>query len=96
MCIAFRRLTSSLYADANSLKTKGKIVEGFDEQDFSKDFNEDKFDDEFEEASREAESLIKCGNDEIGKRDAVIQIATPSPTADQAYNYEKLQLGRAI
>ena len=87
-----RRLTSRLYADANSMETKGKIVEGFDEQDFSKDFNEDKFDDEFEEASREAESLIKCGNDEIGKRDAVIQIATPSPTADQAYKYEKLQV----
>ena len=87
-----RRLTSRLYADANSRETRGKMVEEFEEQDFSEGFDEDQFYDEFEEASREAESLIKCGNDEIDKRDAVIPQATPSPKADQTYKYEKLQV----
>ena len=87
-----RRLTTKLETDLDSMESKEKIVEEFEEGDFSEDFDEDKFYEEFEEASREAKSLIKCGNAEIEKRDATILQAPSSATVDETYKYEKIQV----
>ena len=87
-----RRLTTRLETDAESMESKVKIMEEFDEGDFSENFDEDKFYDEFEEASSEAKSLIKCGNAEIDKKDASILQSPITATVDQTYKYEKIQV----
>ena len=87
-----RRLTTKLETSAEIMVSKEKIIEEFDEDDFSEDFEEDKFYDEFEEACTEAKSLIKCGNAEIDKKDAAILQASTMTAVDQTYKYEKIQV----